>query len=109
MMGMTNDKTIRLALLCATLLLAGCSTLAWQRPGTPEAQARQDVNACRQWAQALPPAPTPLLSTQSKCATYGLQAQCTVGPGPLQDAGGPKSQRAVAMEACLLSKGYTRQ
>ena len=109
---MTNTifPPVRIAWLLIALLLTGCSTLAWKRADTSDAQLRQDMHECKQWARtapALPDAPS-AAGYRLNCAVYGHQADCIAAPGPLQRNDGSDTERAAATAACLTHRGYIR-
>ncbi|MFT4255361.1 MAG: hypothetical protein QM599_00095 [Pseudoxanthomonas sp.] len=112
---------ILVLMLAALLLLGGCAALQWSRPGATETEFHQDRFACEKDALAMYPVPqaAPVQNSgyNTQCTGYGNQMNCTSRPV----AGGysaqaalsqaqlnAQTQRNIAMETCMRTKGWRR-
>jgi len=102
-----NAMNQRIALILLPLLVSGCASMAWSRPGTTEAQYYQDYSECEQRAAQMYQQQNS--SYRTNCSTYGNQTNCTSRPSPgVGQIDLSISQRASAVESCLRGKGYRR-
>jgi len=81
----------------ATLLLAGCSTAQWDKPGATQAGIDADVRACTTAAQAVPTLPQP------RTTSTGIEIQ----PHPGDRDADRQLQEAQRVQACMRDKGYS--
>ncbi|HYY62586.1 MAG TPA: hypothetical protein VE756_14475 [Burkholderiales bacterium] len=81
----------------ALLLLAGCSTMHWDKPGATPASVDSDLRACATAAQAVPTLPQP------KTTSTGIEIQ----PHPSDRDADRQLQEAQRVQACMRDKGYT--
>jgi hypothetical protein len=119
---------IRTLVLAAVLpALAGCETIAWQRPGTDEATFHQDYRQCRWQARlearralsldsfALPrgaAGPVPCFGSAARRSGAARADGCLVGPsdGYLSSRSSGLTSRMIleqrAVDRCLRARGY---
>jgi hypothetical protein len=81
----------------ALLLLAGCSSVQWDKPGATPASVDADLRACATTAQAAPTVP-PLKTTST-----GMEIQ----PHPTDRDADRQLQEGQRVQACMREKGYT--
>ena len=81
----------------AVLLLAGCSSVQWDKPGATQASVDADLRACSTAAQAVP------TLAQPKTTSTGIEIQ----PHPTDRDADRQLQEAQRMQACMREKGYT--
>jgi hypothetical protein len=79
------------------LLVAGCSTVQWDKPGATQASVDADVRACTTAAQAVPTLPQP------RTTSFGIEMQ----PHPTDRDADRQLQEAQRVQACMREKGYT--
>ena len=84
----------------ALLLLAGCSSTQWDRPGATQEMADADARACAASAQAVSPQPRPQTTVMSSGAVVVTEPAQPVDAQRRIDEG----QR---MQECMRQKGYT--
>ena len=80
-----------------SLLLAGCSSVQWDKPGATPASLDADLRACTTAAQAVPTVP-PLRTTST-----GAEIQ----PHPTDRDADRQLQESQRVQACMREKGYT--
>lgn len=83
----------------ALLLLAGCSTAQWDKPGVSAEVADSDARACRAGAQAVSTLPKPQTTVMSSGAVVVTEPSQPVDAHRQMEEG----QR---MEDCMRKKGY---
>lgn len=88
---------MRKALL--VLLLAGCSTVQWHKPGATPEMAEADARACSAAAQAASPLPRPQTTTMASGAVVVTE------PNEPRDAT-RQMQEGQRMQECMRQKGY---
>jgi hypothetical protein len=81
----------------ALLLLAGCSSMQWDKPGATAASVDADLRACTSAAQAVPTVP------QLKTTSTGMEIQ----PHPSDRDADRQLQEGQRVQACMRGKGYT--
>ena len=81
----------------ALLLLAGCSSVQWDKPGASAASVDADLRACSSAAQAVPTV------TQPRTTATGAEIQ----PHPSDRDAERQLQEAQRVQACMREKGYT--
>ena len=88
------------------LLLAGCSTTQWEKPGATQETVDADFRACSASAQALPALPSPRTTSTSvevrPAPTGGVGVQTA---GAYGDADQQLLQ-ARRVQDCMRQKGY---
>ena len=89
---------MRTALLI--LLLAGCSSAQWEKPGATLETAQADARACGAAAQAASPLPRPQASTTSSGAVISTE------PNGQRDAM-RQMEDSQRVQDCMRQKGYT--
>ena len=82
------------------LLLAGCSTAQWTKPGATPDVADADARACVARAQATPTLPSP----QTTMSSAGV-AIVTERTDPLDAS--RQMQEGQRVDTCMRQKGYT--
>jgi hypothetical protein len=102
----------RIVLILVVLGLAACATPQWHRADTSPEQLALDTQACelevRQRFPTSPQLPKPL-AYDTDCSTYGHQANCAAGPGPIMSTPSRMSQKKTALQECLAARGYSRR
>jgi hypothetical protein len=83
----------------ALLLLAGCSTAQWDKPGVTAEVADSDARGCRAGAQAVSTLPKPQTTVMSSGAVVVTEPSQPVDAQRQMEEG----QR---MEDCMRKKGY---
>ena len=81
----------------AFVLLAGCSTVQWDKPGATSASVDADLRACSSAAQAVPTVP------QLRTSPTGTEIQ----PHPADRDADRQLQEGQRVQACMRDKGYT--
>ena len=81
----------------AFVLLAGCSTVQWDKPGATPASVDADLRACSSAAQAVPTVP------QLRTTSTGAEIQ----PHPTDRDADRQLQEGQRVQACMREKGYT--
>jgi hypothetical protein len=79
------------------LLLAGCSSVQWDKPGATSASVDADLRACTTAAQAVPTLPQP------RTMSTGAEIQ----PHPTDRDADRQLQEATRVQACMRERGYT--
>lgn len=79
------------------LLIAGCSSVQWDKPGATPASVDADLRTCTTAAQAVPTLP------QLRTTSTGMEIQ----PHPTDRDADRQLQEAQRMQACMREKGYT--
>jgi hypothetical protein len=82
------------------LLLAGCSTVQWQKPGATPEMADADARACSSAAQVTSQLPRPQTTTMSSGAVVVTE------PNEPRDAV-RQMHESQRMQDCMRQKGYT--
>ena len=83
----------------ALLLLAGCSTAQWDKPGATTEMTDADVRACGAAAQAVSPQPRPQTIVTSSGAVLVTEQTQPVDAQRQMDEG-------LRLEDCMRKKGY---
>lgn len=83
----------------ALLLVAGCGTTQWQKPGTPQEMADADARACAAAAQTAPTLP------RSQTTVMSSGAVITTEPAQPIDAR-RQMEEGERMQDCMRKKGY---
>ena len=83
----------------ALLLLAGCATAQWDKPGVTAEVADNDARACRASAQAVSTLPRPQTTVTSSGAVIVTESN---QPADAQRA----MEEGQRMEDCMRKKGY---
>ena len=84
----------------ALLLLAGCGTTQWDKPGATQELTDADARACAAAAQAVSPQPRPQTTVMSSGAVVVTEPVQAVDAQRRIDEG----QR---MHSCMRQKGYS--
>ena len=79
------------------LLIAGCSSVQWEKPGATPTSVDADLRACTTATQAVPTLP------QLRTTSTGMEIQ----PHPTDRDADRQLQEAQRMQACMRAKGYT--
>lgn len=82
------------------LLLAGCSTLQWEKPGATREMAEADARACSASAQAASQLPRPQATTMQSGAVIVTE------PNETRDAT-RQMHEGQRMQDCMRERGYT--
>jgi hypothetical protein len=91
--------------LCV-LLIAGCSSAQWDKPGATAASVDADLRSCNAAAQAVPGLPSPRTTSNSvevRTAPTGVGVQTA---GSYGDAD-RQLQQGQRLQDCMRDKGYT--
>ena len=83
----------------AVLLLAGCGTTQWEKPGATQEMADADARACAAAAQTAPTLP------RSQTTVMSSGAVITTEPAYQADAR-RQMEQGERMQDCMLKKGY---
>jgi hypothetical protein len=89
------------------LLLAGCASAQWDKPGAASATVDADLRACNAAVQAVPSLPSPRTTSNSvevRAASGGVGVQTPSGAYGDADR---QLQQGQRVEDCMRSKGYT--
>jgi hypothetical protein len=89
------------------LLIAGCSSAQWDKPGATATNVDADLRACSAAAQTLPSLPSPRTTSNSvevRTTTTGVGVQTPVGSYGDADQ---QLQQAQRVQDCMREKGYT--
>ncbi|HEY3075334.1 MAG TPA: hypothetical protein VGJ74_09185 [Burkholderiales bacterium] len=92
--------------LCV-LLVAGCSSAQWDKPGATTASVDADLRACNAAAQAVPGLPSPRTTSNSvevRSAPTGVGVQTPAGAYGDADR---QLQQGQRVQDCMRDKGYT--
>ncbi|HET7364076.1 MAG TPA: hypothetical protein VFJ70_10965 [Burkholderiales bacterium] len=81
----------------ALVLLAGCSSVQWDKPGATPASVDADLRACSTAAQAVP------TLAQPRTLSSGAEIQ----PHPTDRDADRQLQEAQRVQACMRARGYT--
>ena len=81
------------------LLLAGCSTVQWDKPGASAEMAQADARACGSAAQSAPFLPKPQTTMSAAGAVVVTESNDPVDAGR-------QMQEAQRVETCMRQKGY---
>jgi hypothetical protein len=84
----------------ALLLVAGCGTTQWEKPGTTQEMADADARACAAAAQTAPTLP------RSQTTVTSSGAVITTEPAQPVDAR-RQMEQGERMQDCMRQKGYT--
>ncbi|HUQ73600.1 MAG TPA: hypothetical protein VM183_02660 [Burkholderiales bacterium] len=84
----------------AILLLAGCSTAQWERPGASAEMVDADARACGAAAQAAPLLPSPQATMTSSGAVIVTERSDPVDANR-------QMQEGQRVQNCMRQKGYT--
>ena len=84
----------------ALLLVAGCGTTQWEKPGATQEMADADARACAAAAQTAPTLP------RSQTTVMSSGAVITTEPTQPVDAR-RQMQQGERMQDCMRQKGYT--
>jgi len=94
--------------LALLLVLAGCSTTQWEKPGATQASVDADLRACTTEANTIPSAPAP------RTTSSAIEVRTTrTGAGSVQTPAGSygdadtQLQEAQRVQSCMRQKGYT--
>jgi len=79
------------------LLLTGCSTVQWDKPGATQASIDADMRACTAAAQVVPTLPLP------RTTSTGIEIQ----PHPGDRDADRQLQEAQRVQVCMRDKGYS--
>jgi hypothetical protein len=85
-------KTLALA-----ALIAGCSSVQWEKPGATQAGIDADLGACTSAAESVPILPSP------RTTPTGVEIQ----PHPSDRDADRQLQVAQRVQACMRDKGYS--
>jgi hypothetical protein len=89
------------------LLIAGCSSVQWDKPGATSASIDADFRSCSAAAQAVPSLPSPRTTSNSvevRTGPTGIGVQTPSGAYGDADRQLEQGQR---VEDCMRGKGYT--
>jgi len=89
------------------LLIAGCSSAQWDKPGMSSATLDADLRACTTDAQAVPSLPSPRTTSNAvevRTSTTGVGVQTPSGSYGDADQ---QLQRSQRVQDCMVKKGYT--
>jgi hypothetical protein len=88
-------------------LLAGCSTVQWDKPGATAQSVDSDLRGCNSISQATPSFPSPRTTSNSPevrtSPTAGVSMQSA---GAMGDAD-KQLQQGKRVEDCMRERGYT--
>jgi len=79
------------------VLVAGCSSVQWDKPGATAASVDADLRGCSSAAQAVP------TLAQPRTTSTGAEIQ----PHPGDRDADRQLQEAQRVQACMREKGYT--
>jgi len=91
----------------ALLLVAGCSTAQWDKPGATQAGIDADLRACTNEAQALANLPAPRTTSSAievRTTQTGVGVQTPAGSYGDADT---QLQQGQRVQSCMRQKGYT--
>ncbi|MFN2646633.1 MAG: hypothetical protein ABR570_16730 [Burkholderiales bacterium] len=80
----------------ALVILAGCSSMQWEKPGATQASIDSDLGACTSAAESVPTLPAP------RTTSTGVEMQ----PHPGDRDADRQLQIAQRVQACMRDKGY---
>ena len=83
----------------ALLLLAGCGTTQWDKPGATQQLADADARACAAAAEAVSPLPRPQTTVMSSGAVV-------VTEQTLPEDAQRRMEEGQRMQECMRKKGY---
>lgn len=89
------------------LLIAGCSSAQWDKPGATAAGVDADLRSCNSAAQAMPGLPSPRTTSNSvevRSSSTGVGVQTPVGAYGDADR---QLQQGQRLQDCMRDKGYT--
>ena len=89
------------------LLMAGCSSAQWDKPGASAASIDADLRSCTTAAQAVSSLPSPRTTSNSvevRTAQTGVGVQTPAGAYGDADQ---QLQRGQRVQDCMRDKGYT--
>jgi hypothetical protein len=81
----------------ALVILAGCSSVQWDKPGATQAGVDADLRACATAADAVPTLTAP------RTTSSGIEMQ----PHPTDRDADRQLQQAQRVQACMRDKGYS--
>ena len=81
----------------ALVILAGCSSVQWDKPGATQAGVDADLRACGTAAENVPMLPSP------RTTSSGIEMQ----PHPTERDADRQLQQAQRVQACMREKGYS--
>ena len=88
-------------------LLAGCSTVQWDKPGATEQSVDSDLRSCNAMTHATPSFPSPRTTSNSPevrtSPTAGVSVQSA---GAMGDAD-KQLQQGKRVEDCMRERGYS--
>lgn len=79
------------------VLLAGCSSVQWDKPGATQASVDADLRGCTSAAEAAP------TLTQPRTTSSGIEMQ----PHPTERDADRQLQQAQRVQSCMRDKGYS--
>lgn len=89
------------------MLLAGCSTVQWEKPGATAENVDADLRSCNAAVSAMPGLPSPRTTSNSPevrtSPTTGVSVQSA---GSYGDAD-KQLQQGQRIDDCMRSRGYT--
>jgi len=89
------------------VLVAGCSSAQWDRPGATAASVDADLRSCNATVQAVPGLPSPRTTSNSvevRAASGGVGVQTPSGAYGDADR---QLQQGQRVQDCMRDKGYT--
>jgi hypothetical protein len=100
--------------LSATVMIAGCASVTWQRPGTDPLVVQNDLERCWSEADAAVPAePAPFQPEPSFGLVPGqsggraTSALVVPNPAPPDAALSVQQRRVQLVDRCMRTRGYT--
>jgi hypothetical protein len=89
------------------VLIAGCSSAQWDKPGATAASLDADLRSCNAAAQAVPSLPSPRTTSNSvevRSTPTGVGVQTPAGAYGDADM---QLQQGQRVQDCMRDKGYT--
>jgi hypothetical protein len=89
------------------VLLAGCSTVQWDKPGATAEGTAADLRSCNAMVQATPGVPSPRTTTNSVEVRASPGAGVSVQTGGAYGDADQQLQQGKRVEDCMRGRGYT--
>jgi hypothetical protein len=93
-------------LLCL-LLLAGCSTVQWEKPGSTAESIDADLRSCNSAAQATPSIPSPRTTSNSVEVRTSPTAGVSVQPAGAYGDADRQLAEGQRVQDCMRARGYS--
>lgn len=92
--------------LCV-LLLAGCSSVQWEKPGATAESVDADLRSCNSAVYATPGIPSPRTTSNSPEVRTSPTAGVSVQSAGAYGDADKQLQQGQRIEDCMKSRGYT--